>query len=102
MGSEVSLKPGSYEIAVKYWNGPTFKQHIKSHYLFKLETLPGHTYQIKHQVFERSAKLWIEDLTTSKHVGKVIASMNEPISNQDEILDHSVFYTMKPTKRVGG
>ncbi len=94
--AEVSLKPDEYKINVKYWNGPTFKQHINSHYLFKLEALPGHTYQIKHRVVDKSAKLWIVDLNTSEQVGKVLASENEPITDIDTILDHSVYFKYSP------
>ena len=63
--ADVILKPDEYEIQAKYWNGPTFKQHINSSYLFNLKTYPGHTYQIKHLVVDNSAKLWIEDLSSS-------------------------------------
>lgn len=94
--AEVMLKPDEYEINVKYWNGPTFKPHIHSHYLFKLKTLPGHTYQIKHKVFERSTKIWIVDLKSSEKVGKVLASENEALTEDDPILDHSVFYQYHP------
>ena len=96
--TEVLLKPNEYEIDVKYWNGPTFKQQINSHYLFSLEALPGHTYQIKHRVVDKSAKLWIVDLNTSEQVGKVLASENEPITDIDTILDHSIYFKYSPPK----
>jgi len=96
--AEVLLKPGEYEVEVKYWNGPTFKQHINSRYLFKVKTLPGKTYQIKHKELEKSAKLWIEDINISKQVGKVLASENEPITEIDNILDHSIYYKFAPPK----
>ena len=94
--AEVFLKPGKYEIDTKFWNGPTFKQHINSHYLFKLEALPGHTYQIKHRVVDKSAKLWIMDLTTSEQVGKILASENEPITENDAILKQSIYFKFSP------
>lgn len=94
--AEVFLKPGEYEIYAKYWNGPTFKQHINSYYLFKLKTQPGHTYQIKHRVVEKSAKLWVVDLNTSEQVGKVLASENEPVTELDTILDQSIYYKYSP------
>lgn len=96
--AEVLLKPDEYEVEVKYWNGPTFKRHINSRYLFKVKTFPGKTYQIKHKELEKSAKLWIEDTNISNRVGKVLASENEPITEIDDILDHSIYYKFVPPK----
>lgn len=96
--AEILLKPDTYEINVKYWNGPTFKQHINSHYFFKLEAQPNHIYQIKHRLVDNSAKLWIVDLNTSEPVGKVLASENEPITESDIVLDHSIYFKFSPPK----
>ncbi|MFA4830387.1 MAG: hypothetical protein WC855_03135 [Thermodesulfovibrionales bacterium] len=99
--AEVQLEPGEHEIEAKYWNGPTFKQHIESRYLFSLKGAAGHTYQIRHRVSERSAKVWIEDATSGQRVGRVIASQNESVDEPAEVFDHSVYFTMTQPEESG-
>lgn len=94
--ADVILRPGEYEIEVKYWNGPTFNQHIVSRYLFKLVGVAGHTYQLKHRLSGRSAKVWIEDVDTGQYVGRIIASLNESVDDPTETIDHSIYFTMSP------
>jgi hypothetical protein len=99
--AEVLLNPGEHEIYVKFWNGPTFKQHIESFYLFSLKGIAGHHYQLKHSLSERSAKIWIEDIKTGQRSGKIIASLNEPVIGQTEVFDHSLFFTIPAPEGTG-
>jgi len=99
--AEVQLNPGEHEIEVKYWNGPTFKEHIESRYLFNFKGTAGHTYQIRHRVSERSAKIWMEDAGSGQRVGQVIASQNESADDPSEVFDHSVYYSMKQPEGSG-
>jgi hypothetical protein len=98
--AEVYLDPGEHEITAKFWNGPTFKQHITSFFLFKLDAKAGQIYQIKHKLGERSAKLWVED-KSSQRQGKVIASKNETVDDPNEIIDQSVYFAMLPPPGAG-
>ena len=56
---------------------------------------------IKHQIVNLSVFLWFEDINTSNPVGKVLASTNEPITDKNIVLDHSVYFTMKSPQEDG-
>lgn len=93
---EASLRPGKHEFNIMYDDG-----HIKSLYLYNLVTHGGSSYMIKHQIVNKSIFLWFEDLNTEKPVGKVLASTNEPITDKNIILDHSVYFTMESPQEDG-
>jgi hypothetical protein len=93
---KASLRPGEHTFFILYDDG-----HIKSRYSYGLDTRPGGVYTIRQQVTNRSAFLWLEDAATGKSVGKVITSMNEPITDRNAVLDHSVYFTMRPPTEEG-
>ena len=94
---EALLRPGEHEFNIMYDDG-----HTKSQYLYNLVTDTGHTYIIK-DIGEnsRSRYLYFEDNSTNKSVGKILASINEPIINKNIILDQSVYFSMRPPQEDG-
>ncbi len=93
---EASLRPGKHRLNILYDDG-----HIKSQYLYALNTQAGSTYTINYQIVNRSAFLWFEDSATGKTVGKVVASMNEPLTDKNRVLDHSVYFTLNAPREDG-
>lgn len=93
---EASLKAGEHNLDLMFDDGK-----IKSHYLYNVNLRAGNSYIIKHQTVNQSAFLWIEELDTGKSVGKVLASFNEPITDKNSMLDHSVYFIMEPPQEKG-
>lgn len=87
---EVSLEAGKHEFQIVYDDG-----HRQSLYVYDVVTQGGGEYMIKHEIVNRSVSLWFEDLTTGKPVGKVTVSRNEPLTDINTTLDHSVYFTMR-------
>lgn len=91
-GSEALVGPGEHEFDIAHGN---------SRYIYKLKTEPGSTYIIKHQLINYCSLLWFEEVITGKEIGKVLASICEPIRDFDDPLDNSVYFKMKPPQELG-
>ena len=86
---KANVKPGVHDIELDYNAG-------QSRYYIELNALSGHSYIVKHFVKDNSVALWIEDEKTKEHCGKVLASINEPIIDYNEKLEHSYLFALLP------
>ena len=85
------IKPGTRYIKVAYDDG-----HRQAQYVYFLNALPAHTYIVKNLIVENSISIWLEDSTSTAHIGKVVSSTNEPILDKSMRLDHSQYFVYIP------
>jgi hypothetical protein len=100
---QVTIPSGDHEIIAAYNNlrVPHLGNPVYSWYMFGVTTNPGRTYEIRYERAPQAASLWIEEPETHQHVGKILASRNEPILDPENRLTQSMLFTFAPLHEPG-
>jgi len=93
---EVSLRPGKHKFNIIYSDYP-----VESKYLYNVDTRAGSTYMVKHQPEYRGTYVWFENMASGEPVSETVASMNEPITDKNNLLAQSVYFTLEVPPEEG-